>query len=277
VVDALACVERALAINPDHAAAQLNLCATLYELHVADRGAAAAQAARLLEAHGHRPLIRRGLAGIVGEDIDERYDGLYAKALFDDFSRTFDRTLTALGYSPRAIAQALAIDANQRLDILDAGCGTGLAGPLFKPVARSLVGLDLSPGMLEQARALSIYDRLVCTDAAAFMARHPDAFDLIVAADVLTYIGELPRFLDAAHRALRSDGRLAVSVENLDRDGQTEGYRLAASGRYKHSRRCLEQAFGVAGFTIGTIAENSMRREHDDTIQAWIVLAEKRR
>ena len=197
--------------------------------------------------------------------------------MFDNFSSSFDKTLTGLGYSPAALAQALEIDASQGpvLDILDAGCGTGMCGTLLKPVARSLVGVDVSQRMLDKARALSIYDRLEAGDAADFMARSAEAFDLIVMADVLAYVGDLTQMLETAYRALRRSGRMAVSTENLDREGQVDGYRLWPSGRYKHSKRYLEAVFRDAGFVIGNMSESDLRREGGQMIEAWIVVAEK--
>ena len=277
LAEAFACLEHALTLDPEHEGVQLNLCATLYELSLTDRAAAASESARLLATHGHRPLIRRGLSGLVSTGVDERHDSDYARAVFDHFSNTFDKTLTELGYSPAALAQALEIDLQQGpvLDILDAGCGTGMCGALFKPVARSLVGVDVSQRMLDKARALSIYDRLENGDAADFMVGSADAFDLVVLADVLAYVGNLTRLLRAAHQALRRNGRVAVSAENLDREGQADGYRLWPSGRYKHSRRYLEDAFRDAGFVIGKMIESELRREAGNMIEAWIVVAEK--
>jgi predicted TPR repeat methyltransferase len=275
---ALASFERALTLDPGHSATQLNICSTLYELHLVDKDAAAVQAARLLSTYGGNPLFSRGLCGIVGKPIDARHDGEYARAVFDDFSATFDVTLGALGYSPRALTQAVAIDEGRGrvLDILDAGCGTGLCGTWLKPVARSLIGVDVSQGMLEQARGRSIYDRLVGGDVVAFMSQNPETFDLVVAADVLTYIGDHSGFLQAAHRALRLGGQLAISVESLDQEGRAEGYRLAPSGRYQHSRRCLEQALHDVGFVIGKMLESTLRQEAGHAIGAWIVVAERR-
>ena len=44
--------------------------------------------------------------------------------------------------------------------MLDLGCGTGLAGEAFRPHVDWLEGVDLSPGMIAQARKKTIYDRL---------------------------------------------------------------------------------------------------------------------
>jgi predicted TPR repeat methyltransferase len=277
LAEAFACLEHALLLDPDYESTQLNLCGVLYQLSTTDQAAAAHEAARVLAVHAHRPVIRRGLSGLVNSGTDTGHDGDYARALFDRFANTFDKTLSDLGYSPAALAQALEIDPQSGavLDILDVGCGTGMSGAVFKPVARTLVGVDLSRPMLEKARARSIYDRLEHGDAAAFMELNANEFDLAIMADVMTYIGDLAGVLQGAHQALRRHGRLAASVESLDLEGQSEGYRVWPSGRYKHSRRYLEDAFRNAGFIIDKMIESDFRRDAGTMIGAWIVVAHR--
>jgi predicted TPR repeat methyltransferase len=278
-LDALATFERALSIAPERAESQLNLCSALYEFDLSCKGAAAPHALRLLDRYPASPLLKRGLAGLIGVGSTDRLDLDYARAVFDDFSRSFNLTLGALRYSPRALADALAIDQSRGrvFDILDAGCGTGLCGSLFRPSARSLIGVDVSQGMLDRAGELAIYDHLACGDAVDFMSQMPGAFDLVVAADVFAYVGDVPRFLQAAWEALRVDGRLSVSTESLDQEGQSEGYVLSPSGRYKHSRNYLAQAFRDSGFVIDSMIGNDLRQESDRMIKGWIVVARKQR
>lgn len=275
--EAYACLQHAMTIDPTYESTQLNLCAALYQLNITDHAAAVHEATKLLAAHGERPLIRRGLAGLVNADADAANDSDYARALFDRFANTFDKILTDLGYNPAALAQALEINlqAGPQFDILDAGCGTGKAGAVFKPVARTLTGVDLSRPMLEKARARAIYDHLDVGDAINFMDRNTAAFDVVVMADVLAYISDLTSVAQAAHHALRRGGRVAASVESLDQEGQSEGYRASPSGRYKHSRRHLEEAFAAAGFAVSKVIASDLRREADAMIGGWIIVAKK--
>jgi predicted TPR repeat methyltransferase len=276
--EARECLEKALAFKPDHPDTQVNLCSALYALSYKDFETAIGQARRLLATYDG-PLLRRGLAGLVGEAADESRDRDYARAVFDRFANSFDSTLSSLGYldMPRAIADALAIDTRTAaMDILDAGCGTGLCGPVFKPFARSLIGVDVSPRMLEKARERAIYDDLHAGDATDFMRTHTDTFDLIVSSDVLPYVGNLSPFLRAAHGSLHSGGQLATSAECLDGEADAQGYHLFASGRYKHSRNYLEEAFEMAGFKVAMMMEATMRREAGHNVAAWIVVGHKR-
>src|ERR1043166_3135764 len=218
--EALSFAEQALRIDQDHAATHLVVNAAVYAWSLVDREAAIERARSLLETYGSKPLLRRGLSGLLGASMDGVWDGEYAKALFDNFAANFDSTLIGLGYldMPRALAKALGLG-GAKLDILDAGCGTGLCGPIFKPNARALVGVDISPKMLAKARAGGLYDRLVESDLVAFMTDHLGAFDLIVSSDVVTYMGNLSRYLQASCGCLRSGGRMAVSAENADMHG----------------------------------------------------------
>ena len=81
------------------------------------------------------------------------------------------------------------------LMVLDAGCGTGLCGPLLKPYAEILVGVDLSPKMLAKALGRQVYEELIETELVAYLGQRTASFDLIVSADTLIYFGELRSFL----------------------------------------------------------------------------------
>ena len=79
----------------------------------------------------------------------------------------------------------------KRLDVLDAGCGTGLCGPLVAPYARRLVGVDLSEGMLVHAKEKNVYHALMKAELTDYLHDNSEAFDLIVSADTLVYFGDL--------------------------------------------------------------------------------------
>src|SRR4029077_16423873 len=110
------------------------------------------------------------------------------------------------------------------LDVLDAGCGTGLCGLLVAPYARQLVGVDLSEGMLDHARKKNVYDELVRGELTAYLQNRHDAFDLIVTADTLVYFGALEDVAVAAAGALRSGGRVVFTVEEATDDDAPSTY-----------------------------------------------------
>lgn len=126
--------------------------------------------------------------------------------LFDWYAEHFDDHLQGrLKYRTPALIceQIFKLDPPRDLEVLDLGCGTGLCGPLLKPLARAMTGVDLSPNMLEMARKRGLYDELVCSDLIAFLAPHHARFDLVVATDVFIYVGALEAVFQATRTAVR--------------------------------------------------------------------------
>src|SRR5690606_24369356 len=172
-----------------------------------------------------------------GVDVPERAADEYITEVFDAFASTFDEKLARLDYrAPALIAEAVdALDLPAgEADVLDAGCGTGLCGPLIARYARLLVGVDLSRGMLAKAEELGVYDELEVAELVEFMTARPERFDLIVSADTLVYFGPLGDPLSAAARCLRPGGTVVFTVEALA-DGAAP-FVLNPHGRYAHAR-----------------------------------------
>jgi predicted TPR repeat methyltransferase len=158
------------------------------------------------------------------------------------------------------------------LDALDAGCGTGLCGPLLAPHARRLVGVDLSGGMLAQARDRNVYDELEKAELTAYLAGCGESFDVVVSADTLVYFGPLEAVVAAAQRALRPGGRLVFTVEEL----AGEGYSLAPSGRYRHAHDYVRGVLTDAGLRP-EIASAELRLEAGEPVAGLVVLGTKER
>ncbi|HMC15548.1 MAG TPA: tetratricopeptide repeat protein, partial [Albitalea sp.] len=190
---ALDSFDAVLASEPDLAEALLNRGDLLLALGRRDEavaslhravacGADAQHIAYLLASLGIEPV-----PGVAPQD--------YVRELFDGYAERFDMALVdKLGYrTPQRIAERVLRDAPaaHSLDVLDLGCGTGLCGPLLRPLARRLVGVDLSDSMLAKARERSIYDELACGEIVAWLAGQGAEYDLVIAADVFVYIGDL--------------------------------------------------------------------------------------
>ncbi len=178
-----------------------------------------------LQSEPDDPVARHTLAAVSGRDVPARASDAYVQKTFDSFAASFEVKLAKLHYrAPELVAARLAetgVSPARALDILDAGCGTGLCGPLFAPYACRLVGVDLSEGMLAHAKEKRVYDELVRAELTAYLQAHRDEFDLIVTADTLVYFGALESVAAAAAGALRHGGRLIFTVEE------------------DHRRRCL--------------------------------------
>jgi predicted TPR repeat methyltransferase len=193
------------------------------------------------------------LAACSGKDVPARASDAYVERTFDGFAASFDAKLAQLGYrAPQLVAAALAdagLEPRKRLAVLDAGCGTGLCGPLLAPYAARLVGVDLSAGMLAQARGRGVYDEVVKEELTAYLAGQPAAYDLIASADTLVYFGALEAVVGAAARALRPGGLLVFTVEEAEVAESCDGYRIQPHGRYGHRLDYVERVLGDAGLT----------------------------
>jgi predicted TPR repeat methyltransferase len=184
----------------------------------------------------------------------------YVTGHFDAFAPAFDETLrSVLRYrAPELVFAALSSARGDRtsLDVCDVGCGTGLLAPLLRPLARRLDGVDLSARMLDRARELSLYDELIEAELVATLALRADRYDVIAAADVLIYLGDLGPMLAATAGALRVGGLAVFSVEHTD----DPDYRLA-DGRYQHSPALVRAAAHAAGLGEVSMTEGALRSE----------------
>ena len=268
---------RALALRPDWADAHDNLGAVLYLLHEQGGVEEAAALARLWRRdHPANPLARHIGTAIAGEEADARAPDDYVRQTFDLFAEEFDRKLAELDYRAPSLLAGLLAEEERRsgLDVLDAGCGTGLCAASLRPYARRLVGVDLSDGMLDRARARGLYDELKAAELVGFLAERPGAFDLVIAADVFCYFGVLDEAFAAAQAALRPGGRLAFTVEELEpADGRP--HRVATHGRYAHAEAYIRAAVAGAGLAIRRCDHDRLRYESGEPVMGLVVLAER--
>ena len=227
------------------------------------------------------PVVQHMYAACSGRDVPARASDAYVEKVFDEFATSFDAKLAALHYRAPSLVEAVlqnsGIEARQQLDVLDAGCGTGLCGPLVKPWARTLVGVDLSAKMLEQAKeklvaGKPVYDDLCHAELTAFLGAHPNAFDVIVSADTIVYFGDLRSVLDAAATALRPGGTLVFTVE--DAGDITQPFHIDAHGRYAHRPDYVEQTLAAAGLD-GLWVPAELRMEAGMPVRGLVVRATK--
>ena len=224
------------------------------------------------------PIARHMLAACSGRDVPPRASDAFVEMTFDSFAASFDSKLARLLYrAPALVAEMLAepdAEASKSLDVLDAGCGTGLCGPLIAPYARRLVGVDLSARMIAQAAARKVYDELVKRELTAYLGDSTGSFDVIVSADTLVYFGPLEGVVAAAANALRPGGRLIFTVEELIGAGSEAGCSIGLHGRYCHSRRYLERVLADANLRP-EIVPAELRLEAGDPVPGLVVRATK--
>src|SRR5262245_11306374 len=202
----------------------------------------------------------------------------YVRARFDGYAREFDDALTTgLNYcAPELLFRAVeAAHTGQRMkfgSVLDPGCGTGLAALPFRPSSDWMVGIDLSPGMLAQARIKGLYDRLVEYEILAFLVSEMQIgarYHLVLAGDVFMYFNDLGPVLKAAARVSASSGHVAFSVETHDGNGVI----LRETLRYAHSEAHVRNALAAAGFKPLSVDIASTRSEKGLPVPGLIVVA----
>lgn len=270
IVDGVAAWERGAALLPKSPTRE-HVARTL--IHRDKMEAVIAHYQRWSAEDPDNPVIKHHLDALTKPDTAERASDAYVESVFDEFATTFDRKLALLDYhAPQLVADAVKLlypDANGTLDIADAGCGTGLCGPLVKPWARRLSGFDLSGGMLSRAAERNVYNDLHKVELVSFLNAHPDEFDVLISADTLCYFGGLYEAMTAAHRAVRSGGHVLFTVEAEDDDNRP--HRLLPSGRYAHSLAHLSSAATRAGLQVQTVQRVALRSEIGLPVIGWLV------
>jgi predicted TPR repeat methyltransferase len=268
--EALSSFRDALTVRPRYARAQLGMANTLRAMGRRDEAVQAYQAALAFGADAET--VGYMLAIMGAEQAPGASPAGYVKSLFDQYAGDFDRHLVdVLRYrTPTLLVEALRRHLPLgELDILDAGCGTGLCGPLLRPLACLLEGVDLSPHMLDRARDTGLYDGLYCGEMVGYLRVRPASSDVIVAADVFVYVGDLKPVFSVARLALRPGGRFAFSVE--EHDG-AEAFVLRSSGRYAHARAGIEALARSHGFAILEITPSALRQESGEDMRGLLIV-----
>ena len=262
-VDALRAYDQALALDPGIAGAWTGRGDALRILKRTPEAIAAYR--QSLKHGGDAETINFYLAGLGAEPSPAASPGRFVANLFDVYADNFDRDLIEnLKYqTPGLLADAIKRYASSNtLDILDLGCGTGLMGELIRPVAKTLIGVDLSANMLKKARQREIYDDLFCCDLTQFLETQDKIFDVVVAADVFVYLGDLSLVFPAVRRSLSNGGLFCFSVE-----ATAEGdFTLRNTMRYAHSIGYLQKTRGATSIYCGDdrTANHPTRRWNKD-------------
>ncbi|WP_127477331.1 tetratricopeptide repeat protein [Sulfurivermis fontis] len=214
------------------------------------------------------------MAALRGATPPAAAPGEYVAALFDQYADDFDEHLAGmLGYRTPTLLRELfeRCGGGRDLQVLDLGCGTGLAGMAFRDVAAHLAGVDLSPRMLDKARERAIYDVLEVGEAVATLRALASPYDLLLAADVFVYLGDLAPVFAAARRALRRDGRLLFSVER----GAVDTFVLCEAGRYAHGAGYVRALARQHGFVVLAEEAAVLRQNLGVDVPGWLFVLQK--
>jgi len=243
------CYRKVLALDSDHLKAHYSLAFMYMKLD--HHAKAARHYTEILRINPADEQAKHLLASQQGETTSTA-PAAYVATLFDGFADTFDEKLVdELGYrTPEhlydMVSQYGGTSASDSLDIIDLGCGTGLCAPLFRPMARMLHGVDLSPRMIDKAQERELYDSLEVGDIVSRLNTRDTAWDLVISADVFVYVGDLREIFAACKAALRPGGMFAFSVEAAD---ESETFVLTGTGRYAHASTYIQRLAADTGFS----------------------------
>jgi predicted TPR repeat methyltransferase len=204
----------------------------------------------------------------------------YLRALFDQYAPKFETALVDdLGYRGPALLFKAVLAA--RLAVrkpaffkraIDLGCGTGLAATAFAREVDHFIGIDLSPRMIERARATGLYAELEVADMVQGLRDKPDASaELVLAADAAVYLSDLTPLLREVKRVLVTGGLLAFTVETHGGDGIILGEGL----RYAHGAGHVRASISDAGLTLSWCEDLSARNEDNAPVPGLVVVAAK--
>ena len=225
------------------------------------------------------------ITGSSAESIHERKPKEFVAELFDSFADTFDeKLLQNLSYKVPmfvgSLAHKLLTNTREKGNegamyraVMDAGCGTGLAGRYLRPLIHTddgvMIGVDASKKMLDKAATCTLlsgcgldqegkqqpsmdgvtvdkplYESLLQMDLEDMTISNTlqplqtttKAFDLIVAADVFVYFGSLDNIIKTFSNISSPSAHLIFSCELATEEEAPLGWRLLPNGRFAHTK-----------------------------------------
>ncbi len=273
---------KAISAKPDLVLAHYNLGTALNAQGKLDEAALCFQ--QVLRLEPDNDMAQFLLSSLTGKN-PERAPSRYVAHLFDNHAPNFDEHLVrelqyAVPENLVFLARQRANNSEERWSVLDLGCGTGLLGLAVAPYARQLVGVDLSAKMLAKARDRNLYHRLEQLDLLSMMRLEAaSSYDLIVAADVFVYLGNLEDIIREMTRLLRPNGLVAFSVEALEklasedtRQDMPKDFQLSQTGRYVHSSEYLRKLAVENGFKTIDISPTQIRLEKSSPVHGWLAI-----
>lgn len=241
-----------------------------------------------------------------GTAVHERKPKEFVAELFDSFADTFDEKLNNLEYKvPKLVGSSVAHLNKKFRAVLDAGCGTGLAGRFVRPfVTELMIGVDASKKMLEIAEkctidsgcgmienldgknnSMSLYESLLQMDLEDMtvgntlnhVSNQIEGFDLVIAADVLVYFGSLDKILKTFAQVSIDGANLIFSCERANEEEAPLGWRLLSSGRFAHTKKHVIDAASNANYHLVSYLHIIPRMERGEEVQGHLFTFELRR
>lgn len=237
--EAVTCLRKCLVYKPGDPRVPAML-GDIYYYHLNNYAEAARCYRQVLALRPDNAIARLLVEALSGESRHALVPAEYVTALYDSLACQFDKQVQERGdRSPQWLKEVLEpAPPPHSLDVLDLGCGTGLCAVQFRDWAKTLTGVDLSPNMLARARERGLYDELLLSDAVAAAGARAERFDLVVASDMVLFLGDLGPLFAAVHQTLRPGGRFAFTADLLEGPGD---YRMTPWVHFAHSRGYLQR------------------------------------
>lgn len=214
------------------------------------------------------------LAALKGNNDYAMAPPTFVTNLFNHYAHHYEAHLkdTLHYHVPKALYQQVKpLLSSEKKQLLDLGCGTGMAGEIFANHAATLVGVDLAQSMLEEAEKKSCYTQLCCSDLVEYLKQSQDHFDLILAADVFVYIGDLHPIFTEVSQALAPEGLFAFSIEALKQGD----YALLPTARFAHHPEYIKKLAQHHGFTVVKAHSCTLREQQGKAIEGMIMVLQK--
>jgi predicted TPR repeat methyltransferase len=302
--DALSAYQRAVEINPHHYKAWYSLGNIYVSMEAHEKAARAYE--HVVHLHGRFGAVYYNLAHAyrnIGEknkavdylkleldhnpdDYSSRYmlavlEGNapaaapveFVRDIFDQYADTFDSHLVeVLEYRTPAVLRETLFNLGEENfffeNVLDLGCGTGLAGLEFRESAKRLEGVDISSAMIEKARGKKKYDKLTTGNFFEIFQDVNSRYDLVVAADVFIYMGDLKPVMSLMRTICAKGAYVVFSLEH--HDGKT--FVIHDNGCYAHPPCYVEKIAEEKGFTLKLRQRANLRKEKGKWVEGDIYI-----
>lgn len=235
---------------------------------------------------------RHMLASVTADATMSRASNTYVTQLFEDYAGNFEHSLVEeLGYNGfqklrKAFDKAFGSKKAPLFDlVVDAGCGTGLVGEQFRDISKHLVGVDLSPSIIEEAKKArpELYDETLVGDVTdVFRAKKP--VSMIIAGDSYIYFGDLTPLFQSMKEGLMDGGIAAFTLENapdefaqlLQESKPDWRWQLQPSGRFAHNKEYVEKVGKKCSLEVLHYEEmRGFRKEGSNDVNGHIFIMQK--
>jgi len=166
------------------------------------------------------------------------------------------------------------IDKEKKFNLLDLGCGTGLIGQKFKIASHKvskIIGTDLSERMLNLADDKKVYTDLYNEDISESLNNKKiieSNINLITAADVLVYIGDL----DEVFYFMKDNFKNCYFLFSCEDNNSTKDYELKKTGRYQHNKDYLFKILKKYNFNYIFDKQFQLRKNENTPVTGNIFL-----